>query len=206
MIGKNKMNYPSDFINKVICGDCLEVMKEIPNKSTDLIIIDPPYKQDFTNYFELFRSKLRDNGQMLWFVQPTEMYQLPKPFQILIWKEPYSPKPIRRKYKEFLDVICWYPYGNYTFNKLLWNLMNSVFEDVIIRDKRLHPHEKPEPLIEKLILIHTNPNDLVLDPFLGSGTTAIICEKLNRKFIGIEINPEYCKIAEERLRQEVFKL
>jgi len=44
-------------------------------------------------------------------------------------------------------------------------------------------------------------NQIILDPFLGSGTTAVACKKLNRRFIGIEINPEYCKIAEERLKK-----
>ena len=51
---------------------------------------------------------------------------------------------------------------------------------------------------------YSKENDLVLDCFLGSGTTAVACKKLNRRFIGIEISPEYCKIANDRLKQGVL--
>ena len=196
------MKYPDDFINKIICGDCLEVMKGVPDKSIDLIIVDSPYQEGFSNRFFTFKYKLVDNGQMLWFTQPTELYDMPeRPKQILIWKEPMSPKPKYRRYKEFLDFICWYAYGEYTFNNLLWNLMSSVFEDFIIRSERLHKWEKPLSMIEKLILIHTNENDIVLDPFLGSGTTAEACMKWNRNFIGIDISEEYCEIARKRVKE-----
>jgi len=63
-----------------------------------------------------------------------------------------------------------------------------------------HPTEKPEELIKKLILVNTNEGDLVLDCFMGSGTTAIACLKLNRKFIGIEKEEEYVKIAKARIK------
>jgi DNA modification methylase len=113
--------------------DVISELPKIKNNSIDLMIIDPPYKKDFPTYFYDFKSKLKLNGQILWFCQPIELYDLPeKPLQILIWKEPYSPKPIRKKYREFFDIIAWYAYGEYTFNKLLWNLMNSIFVDVVI--------------------------------------------------------------------------
>jgi len=60
--------------------------------------------------------------------------------------------------------------------------------------------------MEHLILVSTDKNDLVLDPFLGSGTTAVACERLNRRWIGIEINKEYCKIAKERIMKESSRL
>ncbi|NCN38784.1 MAG: hypothetical protein GW914_00195, partial [Candidatus Aenigmarchaeota archaeon] len=119
--------------------DVISELKYIKNQSIDLIVSDPPYMEGFTKYFEDFKKKLKPNGQMLWFCQPTELYDLPeKPLQVLIWKEPYSPKPIRKKYREFFDIIAWYAYSDYTFNKLLWNLMNSVYEDVIIGYERKH--------------------------------------------------------------------
>ena len=167
-----------------------DVLKDLPNikERFDLIICDPPYQEGFTKHFRDFKKLLKPNGQILWFVQPIELYDLPeKPKQILIWKEPYSPKPIRKKYREFLDIIAWYAYGDYTFNPLLWNLMNSVFEDVIIRDKRLHKWEKPETLMERLILVHTNKGDRIFDPFAGSGVVERLAQKLNRKYLGYEI-------------------
>ncbi|GIV28497.1 MAG: methyltransferase [Bacteroidia bacterium] len=63
-----------------------------------------------------------------------------------------------------------------------------------------HPTQKPEKLIAKLILASSKKNDFVFDPFLGSGTTAVVAKKLNRKYCGIEINDEYCIYAEKRLK------
>jgi len=67
------------------------------------------------------------------------------------------------------------------------------------KEKAGHPSQKPEKLIEHLILSSSRPGDLVLDPFLGSGTTAVVAERLERRWIGIEHNPDYIRIAEERL-------
>jgi DNA modification methylase len=168
--------------------DVISELPKIKNNSIDLMIIDPPYKKDFPKYFYDFKSKLKLNGQILWFCQPIELYDLPeKPLQILIWKEPYSPKPIRKKYREFFDIIAWYAYGEYTFNKLLWNLMNSIFEDVVIGNERLHKWQKPKTLIERLILTHSNEGDLILDPFAGSGIIKQVAGELKREYMGYEI-------------------
>ena len=64
-----------------------------------------------------------------------------------------------------------------------------------------HPTQKPLKVIKFLVIKCSKPGDIILDPFLGSGTTAVACKELGRHFIGIEINPEYCKIAERRLAQ-----
>lgn len=63
-----------------------------------------------------------------------------------------------------------------------------------------HPAPFPLELVNQCILSTTEENDLVLDPYIGSGTTAVACKMLGRNYIGIELNPEYVKIAEERLR------
>src|SRR5699024_1117271 len=63
-----------------------------------------------------------------------------------------------------------------------------------------HPTQKPEYLVERIILASTREDDRILDPFIGSGTTAVVSKKLNRKCIGIELNEEYLKIAKERLK------
>ena len=62
-----------------------------------------------------------------------------------------------------------------------------------------HPAPFPEELVETLMLNTTDENDIVLDPYMGSGTTAVVAKKLKRNYIGIEISKEYCKIAEERI-------
>jgi len=70
----------------------------------------------------------------------------------------------------------------------------------------LHPAQFPEALAQDHILSWSNPNDIVLDPMSGSGTVAKMCEKLNRRWIGIEISEEYCEIAVKRIESEASQL
>jgi DNA modification methylase len=67
-----------------------------------------------------------------------------------------------------------------------------------------HPTQKPLDIISKMIKNSTKENDMVLDCFLGSGTTAVACKQLNRNYIGIEISEKYCEIARQRLRQGIL--
>ena len=66
-------------------------------------------------------------------------------------------------------------------------------------ENTVHPTQKPEKLLAKIILASSNENDLILDPFLGSGTTAVVAKKLNRNFVAIEADENYCLLAEKRL-------
>jgi len=106
--------------------------------------------------------------------------------------------------REYEDLRREYEDLRYTFNNQkthhsIWN-----YE---VPNKNGHNTPKPEKLIENILLHSSNENDLILDPFLGSGTTAVACKSLKRDFIGIEINPEYVEIANKRLKhvqQEMF--
>ena len=62
-----------------------------------------------------------------------------------------------------------------------------------------HPTQKPEKLLAKIILASSNPDDVVFDPFLGSGTTSVVAKKLGRRYVGVEIDETYCCLAEKRL-------
>lgn len=73
-------------------------------------------------------------------------------------------------------------------------------------DKSDHPAPFPFDLARDHVATWSNPGDLVLDPFSGSGTTAKAAKALGRQFIGLEVNPDYCKIAEQRIAQEVLEL
>jgi len=77
----------------------------------------------------------------------------------------------------------------------------NVVEYKSVKSKR-HPAEKPVDLISFLIEASSRENDLILDPFIGSGTTVVACEKLNRRWIGIEISKKYCEIAKQRIKNE----
>ena len=67
-----------------------------------------------------------------------------------------------------------------------------------------HPTQKPEYLLERIILASTQGNDVILDPFMGSGTTGVVAKRLGRQFIGIEENEEYYEIAKRRIENEKF--
>jgi len=218
---EKKLKYPDDFINKVICGDCLEVMKYIPDKSVDLVLTDPPYGiayqqknkpvmiGDYGNVLGLvlpeFYRVLKDEGAVYIFTSfkmlSDWLYKFQSFFKmhnLLIWdKKKNSGLQMGSNYGFRYEMIF---YGSKGLHKL-----NGYADDIIQIDKvkrRTHPTEKPIELLERIIKLSSKENEVVLDPFLGSGTSAVACKKLKRNFIGIEINPEYCKIAEERLKQK----
>mgnify|MGYP000972470560 FL=1 len=95
-----------------------------------------------------------------------------------------------------------------TGGKLLWAnddiAARNVFSMMPPRD-RVHPNEKPVGMVEHFIQLHTSAGETVLDPFMGSGTTLVACQRLGRMGTGIEIDPEYfaiaCKRVDEATRQ-----
>ena len=94
------------------------------------------------------------------------------------------------------------PYSNIqmTFNTQMG--LTDVWSDInFYSQKRIHPTQKPETLINRLVLASSNPNDKVLDPFMGSGTTAVSCKKNNRNFIGFEIDEKYYLDSIKRIQE-----
>jgi len=91
--------------------------------------------------------------------------------------------------------------GDYrlTFPSNLWTDLTVPFWSM--SENTSHPTQKPEKLLARLILASSNPGDIVLDPFLGSGTTSVTAKKLGRRYVGIEIDPHYCCLTEKRLAQ-----
>lgn len=90
--------------------------------------------------------------------------------------------------------------GNYrlTYPSNLWSDITIPFWSM--PENTDHPTQKPEKLVAKLVLASSNPQDFILDPFLGSGTTAVVAKKLGRHYCGVEINREYCCWALKRLK------
>ncbi len=254
------MKYPEDFINKVICGDCLEILKEIPDNSIDLVLTDPPYgigykkwdNIDFRNFtrnwvMECFRI-LKNNGTM-WsfmgyekifdFIPLLEKYGNVHLENWIIWarqKGRGSSKHLKSQREDIFhitksdnftwnniktlrEVVCPYvkdgkPRGWFldeNGKRVRWTGLGNVWVYTAPQynskiDKQVHPAQKPTMLIDRLIRLSSNEGDLILDPFLGSGTTAVAAKQLNRNFIGIEISEKYCEIARQRLGQEVLPI
>jgi len=240
-------NLNDKFINKIILGDCLEVMKDIPNESIDLILTDPPYnisqkKKIFRDYRSGKRSDisfdygcwdydfniepflietkriLKPFGQWLVFSSEQlfgkyrEWFQNNGHFkQLIIW-EITNPLPQFRKcgYRQATQLILWAykikpPVKDQHFNFLTQKEMRNIFKYPLCggNERTKHPTQKPLQLIEHLIKIHSRENDIILDPFFGSGTTCVACVKLGRRYIGIEKDEEYFKIANERIEKEI---
>ena len=220
------MKYPINFINKVIQGNCLDAMREIPNDSVDLVLTNPPYnisqksgglrKLDYGDW-----DKDKDNklvfaaikemerickGTILIFCANEQMsyiYNFLKSkdliTKVLLWLKP-NPNVIncQHSYVTGQEHIIYAKKRNAFFRP---NFKLSYFK-YSIPNFRWHPTEKPMELIKELITDTSQENDLILDPFLGSGTTAVAAQSLNRKFIGCELSEKYCEIARERLRQK----
>lgn len=122
---------------------------------------------------------------------------------LLVWQK-LNPIPFANgKYVSDIEFITFVRGKSATFNNLKINEMSKVFR-FTTDNERHHPAQKPLDLIKKIISISSKPGDTILDPFLGSGTTARACKDLGRKCIGIEISKEYCDIAIKRLGQEVL--
>ena len=109
----------------------------------------------------------------------------------------------RRSYETILvaskkDKMAWYDNS-----KKIENIIRPGYKGIrkIIPSKDQHPTQKPVNLMKHFIELHTKEGDIVIDPFLGSGTTAVACLSLNRHFIGIELSPEYCEVAKRRIKE-----
>ena len=222
------MNYPEDFLNKVIEGDCLEVMKDIPDKSIDLVLTDIPYDMvnrksqglrkldkgdaDVANFSleELLGEFMRiTKGSLYVFCGFGQISKIALTFKdnqinprLIIW-EKVNPSPMNGDvtWLSGIEPCVFAKFPNAVFNG---HCRNTVLRYPISRSESGHPTEKNIELFKDLINVSSHKGAVVLDSFLGSGTTAIACKQLKRNFIGIEISPEYCEIARQRLRQEIL--
>lgn len=115
----------------------------------------------------------------------------------------------KNKFRFSYEFIIWAKKGrSHYFNyEVMYNIYNKEMEDVWeisavqMSEKKFgyHPTQKPEALLERIIKLSTKIGDKVLDPFLGSGTTAFVAKKLKRKYIGIEKDKKYYDIANKRV-------
>lgn len=110
------------------------------------------------------------------------------------------------KLSEILQFDIPYERISQTFNPQVG--LTDVWDDIDFygESKRFHPTQKPLKLIERLVQASSNKGDVILDPFMGSGTTGVACKHLDRNFIGIELDPNYFKLAKERIETTTFPI
>ena len=178
-------------------GDSLEIIKTFPDKSFDIVLSDPPYDFDEETKLLFHKEFIRlSKGWIILFSPPENPWILPAN-QYLFWIKPISTKNTSKSYSRFVEQIFVYGYGTWN-NDRHWSQYTNVFTDLVDNSK-LHPYRKPPSLIERLILNHTNKNDLVLDPFCGSGSIGEVCKRLNRNYTGIELDKQRFDLAREQL-------
>jgi len=257
-------------LNRIICGDAVEVMKSFPDDSIDLVVTSPPYDElrDYKSYnfdFQGIASGLyriiKKGGVVVWVVGDQTikgsetgtsfrqalyfkqvgfslfdtMIYLKTPrgavgnnktywqaFEYMFILSKGTPKTInlikdrenkderkgdngtKRLHDGTLLKLKRAGYSKYGRRTNVWEYLigrgHSSSDDIAYK----HPAIFPEKLVQDHIVSWSNPDDLVLDPMCGSGTTCKMAKLNKRNFIGIEISSEYCKIAEERLRQELL--
>jgi len=243
------MNSISGYLNKIICGDCVETMKIMPNNSIDLVVTSPPYnlknstgngmkdgrggkwanaalQKGYSNYddcmphdkYVVWQRKclnemmrlLKNDGAIFYNHKWRVQNGLLQDRQDIV-----SGFPVRQ-------IIIWHRNGGINFNKGYFLPTYEVIYLIAKKNFKLvpkanalgdvwdfgqdlnNPHPAPFPieLIERIV--RSTTADIVLDPFMGSGTTAIAVKKLGRKYIGIDISPEYCRMAENRINKGYF--
>jgi DNA modification methylase len=196
--------------NTIICGDCLDIMRDMPDNSVDLVLTDPPYGigekwvgGKGNGWGQTDNEKLVRNR---WDNKPPSQDTLLHVQRVgqnsIIWGGNYFMLPPSR---------CWLlwvkPERGFTLAEaeMAWTSFDKIVRvkemPRHIKD-RYHPTQKPYSLIEWCIENYSKPNALIFDPFCGSGTTCVAAKRLGRRYIGIDISPEYCDIARKRLEAE----
>jgi DNA modification methylase len=187
-------------MGKIIQGDCLEVMCGLDLPENMVIITDPPYPDYYVDEYKYvdgildFLKQFSCRQLIFW----SAKVDFPLDYTAIhIWDKllgvgsMYERIYERNGQKNFRVFRA-----NPNSNRVSAQMNREVWTG--------HPSQKPQKLLKELISKYTKPNDTIIDPFCGSGSTLLAAKQLNRNYIGIEINPDYVKIAEDRLKQEVL--
>lgn len=220
-------------------GDCLEILKQIKDKSVDLIITDPPYDVATTggggtiNTVKKLNQSLKDldnanisngydielyNMEFVRVMKTINIYiwcnkvQIPDyfnfyvnklkcKFDILCWHKGNALPTYANKYLSDTEYCLYFRNGGWCFPEGYEDAKTFYIAPINTKDKNIykHPTIKPLDFTKKLVRNSSKKDDIVLDPFMGSGTTGQACKELERDFIGIEISKEYFKIAKNRI-------
>lgn len=173
-------------------------------------------KFDLFSWIPLYSKILDKNGSMIVFCSYRFISYIIETLEsdvtgmcvkdVLIWQKTNPmPRNIERRYVQDMEFAIWAVKKNskWIFNKGKVPYQRSFFQTSTVqgKERQNHPTQKSLKLMKEIISIHTNANQLILDPFMGSGTTGIAALNLGRKFCGIEKNSEYFSIATKRFEE-----
>ena len=224
---------------KITCADCMDILKQLPDKCIDLVLTDPPYlmvsgghgKGELADRQTARNELLRSTGLYDGFSNDVldELCRVLKKINIFVF---CSKNQIHQLLDYFqdkadnFDLLCWHksnpsPLANMTYLNDTEYCLNFREKNCTVRgtiqekkkyfitpvnqeDKKLygHPTIKPVEIVQQLVINGSDENDLVLDCFSGSGTTAIACHRLKRRFICIEKDKDYYEASVKRLEDE----
>ena len=219
--------YYSDDYTAIAHGDCRKILPKMPK--VDLVLTDPPYGMNLNVNFgsmksKLFKGKTGGNNysrvigddkpfdpsgflhlsaEQFWFGADYYFNKLPKDGSWLVWDKRLDDSA-DKMYGSCFELI-------WSKKKHKRDILRVKFSGIFGMEKqdvkkRIHPTQKPLALMNILIEKYSEVNQLIFDPFMGSGTTLRAAKDLERKAIGIEIEEKYCQIAADRLRQNVLPL
>ena len=224
---------------KLINGNCLDTLKNIPNESIDLIVTDPPYpttsRGNAGNSGGMLQKDINKKGKVFTYNNINCKEYAPEFYRLL---KDGSHCYVMTNHINLIDMLNTFTDVGFHFIKsLIWNKGNKImgqyymsqYEYILFfrkgkgkkinncgtsdilsipnkktKDKdgkNIHDTEKPIELMEVLVNNSSQENELVLDPFMGVGSTGLACIKNNRNFIGIEIDENYFNIAKERIEE-----
>jgi adenine-specific DNA-methyltransferase len=218
------MSGHTSFLDQVICGDCLTVLPTVPAASVDFVLTDPPYLVNYRSrdgrgvpnddtdawlapaFAELYRVLKRDRFCVSFcgFTQAERFLMAWKAagFRVLehlVWRKRYpSSTGFVRRYHEQAYLLA---KGNPRRPQLL---LPSVLEWRYTTNA-LHPTQKPVGALMPLIMAFSQVGDVILDPFAGSGSSAVAAEMLGRHYLAIELNEQYARLARDRLQAGAYR-
>ena len=251
----------SKFLNKIVNGNAIEILKTIPSKTFDLVFADPPYNlqigkklkrpdnskvngvndkwdqfksfEDYDNFCKEWLGEckrvLKDHGAIWVIGSYHNIFRIGYHIQNtgywilndVIWKK-NNPMPNFRgtRFTNAHETLIWASKNKnskYTFNYQSLKCLNDDLqmrsdwtlpicngsERIKKNGKKVHSTQKPESILRRVLLASTNKGDFVFDPFLGTGTTAVVAKKMGRNYFGIEKEKKYFKTAKQRLEKTI---
>lgn len=200
-----------DGMCKLICADIKSGLNFIENGSVDYIITDPPYPQEYIPLYSdlsnVAARVLKPGGSLIIMVGQSylpEVIQRLSEHMTYHWCMAYltpggqSPQLFHKRVNTFWKPVLWFKKGNYN-GDYIGDVLKSPTND---NDKRFHEWGQSLGGMRDIIERFTNPNDLILDPFLGGGTTGVAAVTMGRRFIGADIDLQNVAKSDQRIKEE----